>query len=189
MDNLKRMTSLFDTIADETRRKLLEALREALDADTEVSVGDLVESVGVSQPTVSKHLKVLRDVELVSVRLEGQRRYYALRPEALDPVLAWLDSIRGTAALETPPAAAPEPDLPDTVYLPVVPKDTSLNRAGARLGEVIAEVKVRGTEAIDAVEAGATKGVDNARSALQTVSTQVADRVVRPVLRAFSRER
>ena len=50
----------------------------------------IVSELGVSQPTVSKHLKVLRDAELVSVREEGQHRYYSLSSAPLDEVDAWL---------------------------------------------------------------------------------------------------
>lgn len=56
----------------------------------EISVGDLVEQLGLSQPTVSKHLKVLRDHGLVSVREDGQHRYYRLDSGPLDDVGQWL---------------------------------------------------------------------------------------------------
>ena len=56
----------------------------------EISVGDLVEQLGLSQPTVSKHLKVLRDHGLVSVREDGQHRYYRLDSNPLEEVEDWL---------------------------------------------------------------------------------------------------
>ena len=56
----------------------------------EISVGDLVERLGLSQPTVSKHLKVLRDHGLVSVREDGQHRYYRLDPGPLEELEDWL---------------------------------------------------------------------------------------------------
>ena len=62
------------------------ALRER----SETSVGDLVERLGLSQPTVSKHLKVLRDHELVRVREVGQHRYYRLDTAPLEELEAWL---------------------------------------------------------------------------------------------------
>ena len=84
------MADIFDVIADPTRRDLLRVLLEryvAADSETgEISVGDLVERLGLSQPTVSKHLKVLREAELVTVREEGQHRYYTLDPEPLEMV-------------------------------------------------------------------------------------------------------
>ncbi|MDQ1578812.1 MAG: ArsR family transcriptional regulator, arsenate/arsenite/antimonite-responsive transcriptional, partial [Microbacteriaceae bacterium] len=74
------MADIFDVIADPTRRDLLQVLLERytaseVDADVagagEISVGEIVEKMGLSQPTVSKHLKVLRDHGLVHVREEG----------------------------------------------------------------------------------------------------------------------
>lgn len=76
---------IFSALADSTRRRLLDALRE--DAR---SVGSLVEALDVSQPTVSKHLKVLREAGLISMRADGQRRYYALEPAAFGELQTWL---------------------------------------------------------------------------------------------------
>ena len=88
------MADIFDVIADPTRRDLLQVLLEryvAADSETgEISVGDLVERLGLSQPTVSKHLKVLRDAGLVSVREDGQHRFYSLESEPLGTVDDWL---------------------------------------------------------------------------------------------------
>jgi ArsR family transcriptional regulator, arsenate/arsenite/antimonite-responsive transcriptional repressor len=88
------MGDIFDVIADPTRRELLRVLLEnRLDHEQdagEVSVGGLVEALELSQPTVSKHLKVLRDSGLVSVREEGQHRYYRLEPAPLEAVEDWL---------------------------------------------------------------------------------------------------
>lgn len=55
-------------------------------ADREMSVSEIVSQLEISQPTVSKHLKVLREAELVTVREEGQHRYYSLNPEPLEMV-------------------------------------------------------------------------------------------------------
>jgi ArsR family transcriptional regulator, arsenate/arsenite/antimonite-responsive transcriptional repressor len=81
------MSDIFDVLADGTRRQLLRTLR---DRAGEVSVSELVEQLGISQPTVSKHLKVLRDHALVAVREEGQHRYYRLDAEPLAEVEEWL---------------------------------------------------------------------------------------------------
>lgn len=81
------MADIFDVLADGTRRELLRTLR---DRDGEVSVTELVADLGISQPTVSKHLKVLRDHSLVAVREEGQHRYYRLDAEPLREVETWL---------------------------------------------------------------------------------------------------
>jgi ArsR family transcriptional regulator len=88
------MADMFDVIADGTRRDLLHVLLEryvsAASASGEISVGDMVERLGLSQPTVSKHLKVLRDHGLVTVREDGQHRYYRLDAAALEEVEDWL---------------------------------------------------------------------------------------------------
>jgi DNA-binding transcriptional ArsR family regulator len=80
---------VLDAIAEPTRRRLLDAVRER-----ECSVGDLVDQVGMHQPGVSRHLKVLRDAGLVEVRRDAQRRLYRLRPEPLMALDAWLEPYR-----------------------------------------------------------------------------------------------
>lgn len=85
------MTDIFDVIADGTRRDILQLLlRRATEGDAGTSVSHIVADLGISQPTVSKHLKVLRDAELVSVREDGQRRFYSLAVEPLAAVDDWL---------------------------------------------------------------------------------------------------
>ncbi len=90
------MADIFDVIADATRRELLQHLLDAsLRDDTgagELSVGELVERMDATQPTVSKHLKVLRDHGLVTVREEGQHRYYAVDAGPLEEVEDWVIS-------------------------------------------------------------------------------------------------
>lgn len=84
------MADIFDVIADTTRRELLQHLLDvALAVDTasgELSVGELVERMDATQPTVSKHLKVLREHGLVTVREEGQHRYYRVDAHPLEEV-------------------------------------------------------------------------------------------------------
>jgi DNA-binding transcriptional ArsR family regulator len=82
-------TTTFDVLAEPTRRRILDMVR-----DRERSVGDLVESLSVSQPGVSKHLRVLREGGLVHARPEAQRRVYELRLEPLAEVDAWLEPYR-----------------------------------------------------------------------------------------------
>ncbi len=88
------MADIFDVIADPTRREVLAVLLErytAADSDSgDISVGEIVERLGLSQPTVSKHLKVLRDHGLVHVREERQLRYYSLDAGPLEEVEDWL---------------------------------------------------------------------------------------------------
>lgn len=82
-------TTVLEAIAEPTRRRILDAVRSG-----ERSVGSLVEIVGMHQPGVSRHLKVLRDVGLVEVRREAQQRFYRLRPEPLRELDAWLEPYR-----------------------------------------------------------------------------------------------
>jgi len=80
------MPDIFGVIADATRRDILQVLLERHQQDAEASVSEIVGQLEISQPTVSKHLKVLREVELVRVREDGQHRYYSLDPEPLEMV-------------------------------------------------------------------------------------------------------
>jgi DNA-binding transcriptional ArsR family regulator len=83
------VTSTFDVLAEPQRRRILDLLR-----DGERPVGELVDRLSLSPPGVSKHLRVLRDAGLVSVRPEGQLRWYGLRPEGLAEVDRWLAPYR-----------------------------------------------------------------------------------------------
>ena len=83
------MMTTFEALADPTRRRILDLLREQ-----PRSVGELVNLLAVSQPGVSKHLRVLRKVGLVRVRQDAQRHWYELRPEPLAEVDAWLEPYR-----------------------------------------------------------------------------------------------
>ena len=87
------MSDLFDVLSDATRRDIVGLLGAGPKGPTELSVGQLVEALGITQPTVSKHLKVLRESGLVAVREEGQHRYYRLDAAALAPVNSWLGTI------------------------------------------------------------------------------------------------
>ena len=83
------MTATFEVVAEESRRRILDLLVEE-----ERPVGDLVDHLALSQPTVSKHLKVLRDAGLVEARTEAQRRIYRVRPEPLREIDEWLSPYR-----------------------------------------------------------------------------------------------
>jgi DNA-binding transcriptional ArsR family regulator len=83
------MTVTFEVLAEESRRRILDLLIER-----ERPVGDLVERLALSQPTVSKHLKVLRDAGLVDSRTDAQRRIYRVRTEPLREVDDWLRPYR-----------------------------------------------------------------------------------------------
>lgn len=83
------METTFQVLAEPRRRQILDLLRVS-----ERPVGDLVRLLALSQPAVSKHLKVLREAGLVEVRQDAQRRWYRLRPEPLAEVDAWLAPYR-----------------------------------------------------------------------------------------------
>jgi DNA-binding transcriptional ArsR family regulator len=79
----------FEAIAEPARRRILELLRAG-----ERPAGDLVIATGLSQPGVSKHLRLLREAGLVSVRPDGQRRLYRLEPGELEQLDQWLQPFR-----------------------------------------------------------------------------------------------
>lgn len=111
------MNDIFDVLAESMRRDILVHLRNA--APSDLSVGDLVTLVGSTQPTVSKHLKVLRDAGLVAVREDGQHRFYRVNPEPLAIVEGWVsvmnDSSRPSRSSSTPTVAfLPEVDFAET---------------------------------------------------------------------------
>ena len=83
------MTSAFAVLAEPNRRQILDLLRER-----ERPVGELVDALAVSQPTVSKHLRALREAGVVDARVDAQRRVYSLRPEPLREIDAWLEPYR-----------------------------------------------------------------------------------------------
>lgn len=87
------MADIFAVVADPTRRELLGILlrrRSEPIASGDASVSELVAELALSQPTVSKHLKVLREAGLVTVREKGQHRYYRIEPDGLAGVGAWV---------------------------------------------------------------------------------------------------
>jgi DNA-binding transcriptional ArsR family regulator len=79
----------FEVLAEPSRRRILDLLR-----DGERAVGDLVERVDLSQPAVSKHLRVLKEAGLVEMRPDGQRRWYRLRAAPLAEIDEWLEPYR-----------------------------------------------------------------------------------------------
>ncbi len=83
------MASTFEVLAEPTRRRILDLLR-----DKPRLVGELSDLLEMSQPGVSKHLRVLREAGLVTVRQDAQRHWYELRPEPLAEIDAWLESYR-----------------------------------------------------------------------------------------------
>ncbi len=134
---------VFNAIAEETRRDILDAL-----VGREVAVGELVDELDLGQPQVSKHLKVLRAVDLVRCRTQGRHRLYRLNGPALAPVQHWLErytvtvnehydrlddylaTLQRTAAADEHHATAtdPNPDDPKRTN-PTKPNPTTPNPA------------------------------------------------------------
>lgn len=84
-------TDAFNAVAEASRRALLDALGSG-----EATVGELVDRLGLTQPQVSKHLGVLREVGLVLVRVDGRRRWYRVNGPALKPVHDWVRTFEST---------------------------------------------------------------------------------------------
>jgi ArsR family transcriptional regulator, arsenate/arsenite/antimonite-responsive transcriptional repressor len=102
------MADLFDVLADGTRRELLATLLQRRihgAPEGELSVGELVERLGLSQPTVSKHLQKLREHGLVSVRTEGQHHLYRLESEPLHEIERWIGDFVGEHSVADAPHA------------------------------------------------------------------------------------
>jgi DNA-binding transcriptional ArsR family regulator len=83
------MANTFEALVDPTRRHILDMLRER-----PRMVGELVDALDISQPGVSKHLRVLREAGLVNVRQDAQRRWYEVNPAPLAEVQNWLEPYR-----------------------------------------------------------------------------------------------
>jgi DNA-binding transcriptional ArsR family regulator len=81
---------VFQTLADPTRRRIVEALRSG-----ERAVNDIVDAVDIDQSGVSRHLRILSEAGFVRVRPEGAKRLYSLRPEPFRELEAWLVGYRG----------------------------------------------------------------------------------------------
>lgn len=134
------MADIFDVLADSTRREILSRLLTG-----EAAVGDLVDALGVTQPTVSKHLARLLDAGLVTVREDGRNRIYALRSAPLATVDAWLSPFLGGV-----PVGAAEPDADDAG--PTIFAAWAGAEAGDRVGRVAAEAAHNARVALDAAQ-------------------------------------
>jgi DNA-binding transcriptional ArsR family regulator len=116
------MESAFAILAEPSRRAMLILL-----ASSERSVGEFERRLRMPQPSVSKHLRVLREAGFVDSRVDAQRRVYRLRPEALQEVDSWLAPFRRfwsahVDALERHLDRVDRPDRPDRKERPPVPK-------------------------------------------------------------------
>jgi ArsR family transcriptional regulator, arsenate/arsenite/antimonite-responsive transcriptional repressor len=168
------MADIFDVIADTTRRDLLQVLLDGSEttgsASREISVGEIVDRLGLSQPTVSKHLKVLRDAGVVSVREEGQRRFYRLDPAPLAGLEEWLAPFLTAAA-----TLSPADDAGAAVF-----SAWSGGQLPAPLRRA-AGVLQHPTEAGTTVGRAVADASHQARTALEDASAQVERRVIEPI--------
>ena len=89
MEYIKRVESVFEIIAEPNRRAILSLL-----AESEQSVGAIERELGIPQPAVSKHLRVLREAGFVESTVDAQRRLYRLKPEPFEEVDTWLAQFR-----------------------------------------------------------------------------------------------
>lgn len=138
------MADLFDVIADGTRRSILERLRDDDPTGSGLKVGELVAALEVSQPTVSKHLKVLREAGLVSVREEGPSRRYRLEPDGFSGMGEWLAPFVGDGE----PGEQAEADAAAaTVYSAWAGVEV-----GDRVGRVAADASYRAQVALEAAQ-------------------------------------
>ncbi|CAB4894935.1 unannotated protein [freshwater metagenome] len=145
------MADIFDVVSDSTRREILGILltRSASTAP-ELSVSDLVTATQLSQPTVSKQLKVLRDAGLVAVREDGQHRYYRLDTAPLASLGAWLkgfipapESFGGTPRRAAEKPVSPSATSSTTEAQSVLPPDlrTVASEAGAVAATAIFRIR------------------------------------------------
>jgi ArsR family transcriptional regulator, arsenate/arsenite/antimonite-responsive transcriptional repressor len=173
-----RMADLFDVIADATRRDLMQVLHDRYVSTPsgrgEISVGELVERLGLSQPTVSKHLKVLRDHGLVSVREDGQHRYYTMDAGPLKAIEDWLGPILGA-------------DVGD----PAVDGGSGAFAAwsGADVGDTLGRRIAEGSHQARTVIHDATDRLHDASDKLHDASAAVADKLPDGVRRRLFRDR
>jgi DNA-binding transcriptional ArsR family regulator len=136
---------VFAVIAESTRRDILTSLRSG-----DKAVGELVEELAASQPTISKHLKVLREAQLVSMRAQGQKRYYALNRKPLEGIASWLETFDvGSAAPAAKSPAAPAALAGARDEVPVPPAGETYPRVAAPADHAAADAV-----AADAVSAG-----------------------------------
>lgn len=79
------LTDLFSALSDDTRLLIIERLM----ADGELTAGNVISNTTISGPAISRHLKVLRGAGLITQRIDGNKRYYSVRPEALQAIANW----------------------------------------------------------------------------------------------------
>jgi DNA-binding transcriptional ArsR family regulator len=154
---------VFAVIAEATRREILASLRSG-----DKAVGELVEELAASQPTISKHLKVLREADLVSMRAQGQKRYYALNPKGLAEVANWLETFD---VVTKSAASAPAGDSAGAVPAPSAAPATSA---------AIASAPISGAGGLAAAVSGPAGAAASAAAPGHSVGGQLSPAVVAP---------
>jgi DNA-binding transcriptional ArsR family regulator len=134
------MADIFDVLADGTRRDILTRLLAH-----EAAVGDLVDALGLTQPTVSKHLARLLEAGLVTVREDGRNRIYALNPAPLETVDAFLSPFLGGAS--TASTNAPVDEAGPTIFAAWAGAE-----AGDKVGRVAADAAHNARVALEAAQ-------------------------------------
>ncbi|HEY8294004.1 MAG TPA: metalloregulator ArsR/SmtB family transcription factor [Micrococcaceae bacterium] len=116
---------VFAVISEQTRRDILDSLLAG-----DKAVGQLVEELGASQPTISKHLRVLREASLVTMRAEGQKRFYSLNTVPLQRVSGWINAFDGGPGPAGPDGHRPVPALADATGPNAGPESAVPHAAG-----------------------------------------------------------
>ena len=130
------MSDIFNAISDATRRQILGALA----ATPGLTVGELVALTGEGQPTVSKHLKTLRDLSLVTVETAGQTRKYSLNAGPLSEVTAFVNSVDASTATKTTARSHESKVTAEAVVSAIESKlAVKFGEAGESLGSWVAE--------------------------------------------------
>jgi len=130
------MSDIFNAISDATRRQILGALATT----PGLTVGELVALTGEGQPTVSKHLKTLRDLSLVTVETAGQTRKYSLNAGPLNEVTAFVNSVDASAAATTTSGSHESKVTAEAVVSAIDSKlAVKFGEAGESLGSWVAE--------------------------------------------------
>jgi len=181
---------VFAVIAESTRREILLSLRSG-----DKAVGELVEELAASQPTISKHLKVLREAQLVSMRAQGQKRYYALNRKPLEGIASWLEILEVGAG--APVAAAPAAPAPvhaaaaetGQAHAPSAParRAAAAHNEAATAGAVAAEAVSAGVLAPDGAELSPAVVIPGGTTAIlsdDTVPQQIGRTVGRAATKA-----
>ncbi len=180
------MADIFDVIADPSRREIMRVLLESQSEHDrgpgEVSVSGLVEALGLSQPTVSKHLKVLRDSGLVEVREDGQHRLYRLRATPLETLEDWLVPFLGADDI------ASSVDVGATAFAAWA--GSGLPKPLRKVAETIEHPTDAGA-AVGRTAAAATHQVrtviEGAAHAIEDATAKVEEKVIKPIKTKLSR--